>query len=104
MLIGATGAAKTTVCQLWAELFHQKLHILNCHQHTETADFLGGLRPIRGREQLAQQLKTKILQLFSSFPPNEQFPLSEDSHLEEILEQLDNWQNNNEKAKQFAVK
>eukprot|EP00959_Pyramimonas_sp_CCMP1952_P300310 6281577-Pyramimonas_sp.AAC.1 len=25
----------------------QRLHILNCHQHTETADFLGGFRPSR---------------------------------------------------------
>ena len=29
----------------------QKLHILNCHQHTETADFLGGFRPLSQRER-----------------------------------------------------
>jgi len=25
----------------------QKLHIINCNQHTETSDFLGGFRPVR---------------------------------------------------------
>ncbi len=38
---------KTTVCQVLAVLFQQELHILNCHQNTETSDFLGGLRPVR---------------------------------------------------------
>eukprot|EP00965_Chrysotila_dentata_P210642 6186010-Pleurochrysis_carterae.AAC.4 len=33
----------------------QTLHIINCHQHTETADFIGSLRPARGRAlQLAE--------------------------------------------------
>jgi midasin len=25
----------------------QRLHILNCNQHTEVSDFLGGFRPAR---------------------------------------------------------
>jgi midasin (ATPase involved in ribosome maturation) len=25
----------------------QRLHIINCNQHTETSDFLGGYRPNR---------------------------------------------------------
>mgnify|MGYP000550670216 CR=1 FL=1 len=41
LLIGETGCGKTTVCQLLAMIHGQSLHILNCHQHTETADFLG---------------------------------------------------------------
>ena len=49
LLVGDTGTGKTTVCQLYAEAIGQTLHIINCHQHTETADFLGGLRPARGR-------------------------------------------------------
>ena len=35
------------VCQLYALLLQRPLHIVNCHQHTETSDFLGGLRPAR---------------------------------------------------------
>lgn len=45
LLVGETGSSKTTVCQLWATLLGIPLHILNCHQHTEAADFLGSLRP-----------------------------------------------------------
>lgn len=41
LLVGETGSGKTTVCQLMALLRQQRLHILNCHQHTETSDFLG---------------------------------------------------------------
>lgn len=41
LLVGETGCGKTTVCQMAALLLGQKMHILNCHQHTETADFIG---------------------------------------------------------------
>lgn len=47
LLVGDTGAGKTTVCQLLAVLRAQPLRILNCHAHTETADFIGGYRPTR---------------------------------------------------------
>ena len=47
LLVGETGCGKTSVCQLLALLRGQKLRILNCHQHTETGDFLGGFRPAR---------------------------------------------------------
>lgn len=43
------GTGKTTVCQLLALMRGQHLHILNCNQHTEASDFLGGFRPARGR-------------------------------------------------------
>eukprot|EP00796_Vickermania_ingenoplastis_P012973 gene12973-8827_t len=46
LLVGETGSSKTTVCQLWAALLNVPLRILNCHQHTEAADFLGSLRPV----------------------------------------------------------
>jgi midasin len=48
LLVGETGSSKTTICQVFAAALQRKLTILNCHQHTETADFLGGLRPVRG--------------------------------------------------------
>ena len=47
LLVGDTGAGKTTVCQLLGLLRRQQLHILNCNAHTETADFIGGYRPTR---------------------------------------------------------
>jgi len=51
LLVGETGCGKTSVCQLLALLRGQKLRILNCHQHTETSDFIGGFRPTRTAER-----------------------------------------------------
>lgn len=41
LLVGETGGGKTSVCQLLSIILGSKLHILNCHQYTETSDFLG---------------------------------------------------------------
>lgn len=41
LLVGETGGGKTTVCQLLSIVLGSTLHILNCHQYTETSDFLG---------------------------------------------------------------
>ncbi|KAE9051941.1 Midasin [Phytophthora rubi] len=61
LLVGETGCGKTTVCQLYSLLFSQPLHILNCHQHTETSDFLGCLRPVRGKEKTAHELEEALV-------------------------------------------
>ncbi|XP_071447069.1 midasin [Hetaerina americana] len=50
LLIGETGIGKTTVCQLLAKHRGQILRSVNCHMHTEGADFLGGLRPVRDKK------------------------------------------------------
>ena len=47
LLVGETGTGKTTVCQRLAHQLGCKLHIVNCNQHTEAADLLGGYRPAR---------------------------------------------------------
>jgi midasin len=47
LLVGETGGGKTTVCKLIAEINHQQLVSVNCHMHTESSDFIGGLRPVR---------------------------------------------------------
>lgn len=47
LLVGETGGGKTTVCRLIAENNGQKLVTVNCHMHTESSDFIGGLRPVR---------------------------------------------------------
>jgi midasin len=41
LLVGETGGGKTTVCQVLSAVLGVKLHILNCHQYTETSDFIG---------------------------------------------------------------
>lgn len=65
LLIGETGCGKTTVCQMYASSLveNQCIRILNCHQSTEVMDILGGLRPVRGREFVFEQLQDAMRQL-----------------------------------------
>ncbi|XP_030490703.2 midasin isoform X2 [Cannabis sativa] len=63
LLIGETGGGKTTVCQLLSNRLGLKLHILNCHQYTETSDFLGGFYPIRERSKLMSEYKKIVEEL-----------------------------------------
>ncbi|CAO3702357.1 unnamed protein product [Rhizopus stolonifer] len=51
LLVGDTGCGKTTVCQMLAETYGRELHIVNCHQNTETGDLLGGQRPVRSQDE-----------------------------------------------------
>lgn len=60
LLVGETGCGKTSVCQLLALLRGQKLRILNCHQHTETGDFLGGFRPARKESDAEDATKDSV--------------------------------------------
>eukprot|EP01116_Phalansterium_solitarium_P008707 TRINITY_DN2266_c0_g2_i3.p1 TRINITY_DN2266_c0_g2~~TRINITY_DN2266_c0_g2_i3.p1 ORF type:complete len:1859 (-),score=760.71 TRINITY_DN2266_c0_g2_i3:142-5718(-) len=66
LLVGETGTGKTTICQLFSVLFRRRLHILNCHQHTETADFLGGLRPVRGKNKLQGEIAARVAQFIAA--------------------------------------
>lgn len=56
LLVGETGCGKTSVCQMLAAMHHQSLFTVNCHMHTESSDFLGGLRPIREHTSVSVQL------------------------------------------------
>jgi midasin (ATPase involved in ribosome maturation) len=57
LLVGETGTGKTTICQAIASALNTKLHIVNCHANTETADLLGGYRPVRGRQAAIDSLR-----------------------------------------------
>ncbi|KAG4379533.1 hypothetical protein GLYMA_16G004800v4 [Glycine max] len=63
LLVGETGGGKTTVCQLLSACLQLKLHTLNCHQYTETSDFIGGFRPIRERSTLISNYKEIVEKL-----------------------------------------
>jgi midasin len=56
LLVGETGSGKTSVCQVFAESLSQRLLALNCHQNTETADIIGGLRPVRNRSAIQAEI------------------------------------------------
>lgn len=68
LLVGPTGCGKTTICQIYAQIRARQLRILNCHLHTEAADFLGGLRPFRkgeeGKEDDGEEKTKKNTKLF----------------------------------------
>lgn len=55
LLVGETGCGKTTVCQMISAIRKKKLLTVNCHQHTESSDFLGGLRPVRIKDRYDDQ-------------------------------------------------
>lgn len=41
---------------MYADIFGRTLSSVNCHMHSESADFLGGLRPVRDPEQRVSDL------------------------------------------------
>ena len=63
-----TGNGKTTVVDLLSILLKSKLRIVNCHATTETSDLIGGLRPVRGRNAIVQQMREKVKELLVKWP------------------------------------
>ncbi|EIN12894.1 P-loop containing nucleoside triphosphate hydrolase protein [Punctularia strigosozonata HHB-11173 SS5] len=81
LLVGETGSGKTSVCQVFANAVGRVLQTLNCHQNTETADLIGGLRPLRNRTMQERQVIDEALSLLSQYgmasvPPNAEAILS----------------------------
>ncbi|EGR30434.1 type a von willebrand factor domain protein [Ichthyophthirius multifiliis] len=62
LLIGETGCGKTTLAQLAGFLRNSKVFSINCHQYTESSDFLGSLRPVRKKEIYEEQLRVFLEQ------------------------------------------
>ena len=82
LLIGETGCGKTSVCQVQAVLRHMQLRILNCHQHTDASDILGGLRPTRGKEKIQSAIASGIVRCQQFL----QAHLSDDVKLQNVLD------------------
>lgn len=54
LIVGETGCGKTSVVQMLAKMKNRDLYSVNCHMHSESTDFLGGLRPVRDESRLVQ--------------------------------------------------
>jgi midasin len=81
LLVGETGCGKTTVCQLLASAVQQRLHIVNAHQNTETADLIGSQRPVRNRASTEMMLR-QLLQDASSGVADVEATVSTDALLQ----------------------
>jgi len=81
---------KTTICQLFASMRKSNLYMVNCHMHTEAADFLGGLRPVRSKEEGDQKLfEWNDGPLITSMVDGEMFLIDEISLADDsVLERL----------------
>ncbi|KAI9030531.1 P-loop containing nucleoside triphosphate hydrolase protein [Hyaloraphidium curvatum] len=53
LLVGETGAGKTTVVQHLAELANRKLVVINMSQQSDSSDLLGGFKPVEMRTVMA---------------------------------------------------
>jgi MoxR-like ATPase len=82
LLVGETGSGKTTVAELLAKMYNVKLYTVNCHQYTESSDFLGGLRPVRQKEGIMDSIRSAIPQLLEKFT----LLISIESNTESILD------------------
>lgn len=63
LLVGETGSGKTSICQVYANAVNKLLLSLNCHQNTETADLIGGLRPIRNKAAVEAETFSEVSSL-----------------------------------------
>jgi midasin len=60
LLVGETGCGKTTLCQVFAALNNQQLFSINCHQNTETSDFIGCMRTRKNLQKTQDELAEMI--------------------------------------------
>ncbi|KAK6636191.1 hypothetical protein RUM43_009849 [Polyplax serrata] len=56
LIVGETGCGKTSVVQMLAKMKNRDLYSVNCHMHSESTDFLGGLRPVRDESRTTGKL------------------------------------------------
>ncbi|KAJ2722068.1 AAA ATPase midasin [Coemansia sp. Benny D115] len=88
LLVGETGCGKTTVCQMLAQAHGQQLHVVNCHQNTESSDILGGQRPVRNRLELIAAARDSLRALGEPFVDGVIAQIDTPEHLDTLVSQL----------------
>ena len=69
LLVGETGAGKTSICQVVSRIMETELRIVNAHQNTETGDLIGALRPARQKTPTT----AKFVELLENLLPDFEF-------------------------------
>lgn len=65
LLVGETGTGKTTAVQEVARVIGKKLHVFNMNQNTDSADLMGGFKPV-DLKYLLKPIYELFLSVFSS--------------------------------------
>jgi midasin len=86
LMVGETGCGKTSVCQLISAASRRHLYEVNCHQNMETADLLGGQKPVRNRAAIQGALLADFAGLLDRL---ELAPASERPAIDTIERALD---------------
>eukprot|EP00347_Sterkiella_histriomuscorum_P024492 403330924 len=63
LMVGETGCGKTTLCQVFASINKQTLYSINCHQNTETSDFIGCMRTRKNLKLIQDKFQTQMNEL-----------------------------------------
>lgn len=104
LLVGETGSGKTSVCELLAKVLGKDLFTVNCHQNTDTADLLGGQRPLRNRSALQNSARSNALKVLESLEIQVTHPIDEEISLETLAAKLSKSVVNFEKESSTATK
>lgn len=68
LLVGETGTGKTTAVQEIARVLNKKLHVFNLNQNTDSADLLGGFKPV-DLKYILKPIYESFLHLFTTLFP-----------------------------------
>ncbi|KRX50848.1 Midasin, partial [Trichinella murrelli] len=91
LLVGDTGCAKTTLCQMFAKANNRSMNTVNCHMSTEAADFVGRLvpAPLESQESMSMFFYWLDGPLVRSMNKGEYFLIDEISLAEDaVIERL----------------
>jgi len=65
LLVGETGTGKTTAVQEIARVCGKQMHVFNLNQNTDSADLLGGFKPV-DLKYLLKPIYENFLTLFTT--------------------------------------